>query len=592
MSKRALENKVKKAEAAYRKHDRRMGARLVDEILQRDFLHRGAWELLHRLYSNGMGFEEFQKYFTQRFYPDKLQTLIAAPLPNGSSAQTEPKAKGLKAFLARFKKTKASSPQDMVPASSILDAGKDISVSGSSHPTASPDTAAPETQTKMGQTAPFISSSFTKELEKPGPTERIQVADQNAPVETPVSSAEKTRIILVDDIAQTRETIIRSLRFQQNIEVVGSASNGLQAIELARSLKPHVVVMDMNMPGMDGISATAVIKRDMPAIEIIILTVQDDLRYMRQAMLAGARDFLAKPPMIDDLIQTILSAGEQARHNLERLPTLGLATSEGEGIKTGKVITVYSPRGGSGNTMLAVNLAFGLHRGDTSVVLVDGDLQFGDVAVHANTQIKNTILDLAPRVEELDPEIVNEVLSTHPSGLKILNPPRLERAELVTGEQFQQLLRYLSTIFSLVIVDTPHRINETTQAAFSASDLILLVSTIDIPSIARTRKFLESATAFNLDPEHISLIVNQFDPRVGIGLDKLTQAFGKEPSAVVPFVYAEAVESINRGVPILSRSDSAQKTGGQALRQVVQFVRSRLNETKKSVISEEIFNSN
>ncbi len=72
------------------------------------------------------------------------------------------------------------------------------------------------------------------------------------------------RVILVDDIAQTRETIARSLRFQENIEVIGTASNGLQAIHVARELKPDVIIMDVNMPDMDGIAATAIIKRDVP----------------------------------------------------------------------------------------------------------------------------------------------------------------------------------------------------------------------------------------------------------------------------------------------------------------------------------------
>ncbi len=132
-------------------------------------------------------------------------------------------------------------------------------------------------------------------------------------------------MILVDDIAQTRETIARSLRFQDNIEVIGTASNGLQAIHIARELKPDVLIMDVNMPDMDGIAATAIIRRDLPSTEVIILTVQDDIDYMRRAMLAGARDFLSKPPMIDDLVQSVLRAGEQARLQREKLPPVPLA---------------------------------------------------------------------------------------------------------------------------------------------------------------------------------------------------------------------------------------------------------------------------
>jgi len=88
---------------------------------------------------------------------------------------------------------------------------------------------------------------------------------------------------VVDDITQTRETVIRSLRFQDDIDVIGTATNGIQAIQTAKQLQPDVIVMDVNMPDMDGITATAAIKRDVPATEIIILTVQDDVDYLRKS---------------------------------------------------------------------------------------------------------------------------------------------------------------------------------------------------------------------------------------------------------------------------------------------------------------------
>ena len=86
-----------------------------------------------------------------------------------------------------------------------------------------------------------------------------------------------------------------------DIEVVGKARTGLEAIEVAQKLKPDVIVMDINMPDMDGITATEQIRRKNPFIQIVILSVQNDANYMRKAMLAGARDFLTKPPMIDEL---------------------------------------------------------------------------------------------------------------------------------------------------------------------------------------------------------------------------------------------------------------------------------------------------
>ena len=148
-------------------------------------------------------------------------------------------------------------------------------------------------------------------------------ARQNPPLQPfprakqPVSG-EKYRVLVVDDISETRENIIRSLLFNDNIEVVGTAANGYQAIELAKKLKPEVVIMDVNMPDMDGIHATATIRREVPSAQVIILTIQDDLDYMRNAMLAGARDFLTKPPMIDELNAAVQRAAIYSRQELEK----------------------------------------------------------------------------------------------------------------------------------------------------------------------------------------------------------------------------------------------------------------------------------
>ena len=225
--------------------------------------------------------------------------------------------------------------------------------------------------------------------------------------------------------------------------------------------------MDINMPDIDGITATEMIRQRMPHIQVIILSVQNDQNYMRRAMLAGARDFLTKPPMGDELISAVRRAGDMAR--IERAKgaqqqQLVAAVSAGSpsmmaglapSVK-GKIVTVYSPKGGTGCTTVAVNLALALNSEDTRVVLVDANLQFGDVAVFVNVQGKNTIIELAPRVDELDPEIVEEILVKHEaSGVRILAAPqRPEMAEKVGADQFVKVVEYLQRMYSYVVVDT------------------------------------------------------------------------------------------------------------------------------------------
>ena len=112
---------------------------------------------------------------------------------------------------------------------------------------------------------------------------------------------DKIRVLIVDDVAETRENIRKLLQFDAQVEVVGASRNGLEGVELAIETQPDVVLMDINMPDMDGISATEAIRKKVPHTQIVILSVQGDSNYMRRAMLAGARDFLTKPIDVDDL---------------------------------------------------------------------------------------------------------------------------------------------------------------------------------------------------------------------------------------------------------------------------------------------------
>ena len=127
-----------------------------------------------------------------------------------------------------------------------------------------------------------------------------------------MAEGEKVRVLIVDDVAETRENIRKLLQFEKDVEVVGAANSGRAGIDAAKELKPDVVLMDINMPDMDGIQATELIRRHHPATQIVILSVQGDPNYMRRAMLAGARDFLTKPPAVDELTSALRRAGKMA----------------------------------------------------------------------------------------------------------------------------------------------------------------------------------------------------------------------------------------------------------------------------------------
>src|SRR5512143_3533055 len=397
-------------------------------------------------------------------------------------------------------------------------------------------------------------------------------------------TGEKIRVMIVDDVSETRENVRKLLQFESDVEVVGVARTGKEAIQTAQDLNPDVVLMDINMPDMDGIAATEAIRSKHPAIQVVILSVQSDQNYMRRAMLAGARDFLTKPPMGDELISAIRRAGTMAQSErsksipVQALPSagnIGILTP-GYGAPKGKVISVYSPKGGTGCTTLAVNLALTLHNEDTRVALVDGNLQFGDVAVFMNEQGKNTIIDLAPRAEELDPEIVEEVMLKHSaSGIHILAAPsRPEYAEKVSSSQFTRVLEYLSQMYAYVIVDTAALLTDVTLAAIDVSDLVVLVTTQDIPSIKNCRLFLDLSQTLGIDRERILFVMNRFDKRINITPDRVTENLKQEVVSVIPLDEGTTTKAVNRGVPFVL--DNKNQPAARGIFSLAENVRARV----------------
>ena len=395
---------------------------------------------------------------------------------------------------------------------------------------------------------------------------------------------EKVRVVVVDDIAETRENIRKLLQFENDFEVVGVARTGREGIEIVKETKPDVVIMDINMPDIDGITATETIRRNLPYTQIVILSVQGDPNYMRRAMLAGARDFLVKPPPVDDLVSAIRRAGKMAHDERAKAPSraavagTGSLSSVSPLVTGGKVIVVYSPKGGTGCTTVAVNLAMALHNDETPVIIVDGNLQFGDIAVFLNEQGRNSIADLAPRVDELDPDIIEEVAITHaPSGAKILSSPsRPENAEGVTGEQFLKILNYLRRLYSYIVVDTSSILTDPTLAAIDASDLVILITNQDIPSIKNSRLFLDLAEILKINRKRILFVMNRFDRRIGITPEKVGDSFKHAIAAVLPLEERVVIPSVNRGRPFIL--DDKSRPISRAVLSLAEVVRQRISE--------------
>lgn len=395
----------------------------------------------------------------------------------------------------------------------------------------------------------------------------------------------KIRVMIVDDIADTREYIRRSLQFDPLIEVVGLARNGTEAIQMTEETKPDVIIMDINMPDMDGITATEAVRRKNPFTQVIILSVQNDPSYMRRAMLVGARDFLTKPPSIDELLSAIRRAGKMADEDKAKISQQSAAVQNASqasqsraASQPGKVIIVYSPKGGTGCTTISANLSLALISDDKKVVLVDGGMQFGDVAVFLNEQAKNSIVDLTMRSDELDIDVVEDVILKHAAtGLRIIPaPPRPEMAEKATGEQFAKVLLFLKNHFNYIVVDTASYLTEFVLEALELADIIVLLTTQDIPSIKNASLFLNLADGLEINRQQIIFIMNKFDKRISITPDRIGENLKQEIVLSIPLEEKIAISAVNRGIPFYI--DNKASPIGKSINTLADLIKERIQK--------------
>ncbi|SMP65132.1 AAA family ATPase [Anoxynatronum buryatiense] len=367
------------------------------------------------------------------------------------------------------------------------------------------------------------------------------------------------RVLVTDDIANTREDIKRLLYFEDDMEVVGEAGDGHEAVALAMDLKPDVILMDVNMPGLDGIGATEEISMKVPESAIIIVSIQGEQEYLRKAMAAGAREYMVKPLTSAELAETIRRVHQsQQRRNLQ----FGGGAPVKETIqeryaKKGKIVSFFCTKGGVGKTTLACNLAVALARQtQKKVALLDLDLASGDVSVMLNVAAKGSIADLVQDENGMDLGLIESYMVPHLTGVQILAAPSSpEQGELVEADHVEKILKILRNHYDYILVDTAPSYSDINLNVLDASDVIALMLNQELTTLKHVKSAREIFATLKY-AGRTSIVLNQQN-REGIKVKDLETTLDTHLTAAIPEDQRVVRTAINKGQPFVISQPNA-----------------------------------
>lgn len=357
----------------------------------------------------------------------------------------------------------------------------------------------------------------------------------------------KIKVLIADDIKETRDIIKKILLMEDDFEIVGEASDGEETLKLIPKVKPDVVLMDINMPILNGLEATEKITKMYPNVIVIIMSVQGESEYLRKAMFYGAKEYIIKPFNYESLVETIKVTYERYKDILSKL-------NIEEEIRDGKIITFFSSKGGVGKTVLAVNSAVEFSK-NKKTILVDMDLMFGDVSLMVDGANYKTMLD-AIDDEQLDSySSLKPYIFNYNENLDMLFAPKKpESAEYIGKDSIEKIFKLIKRHYDLIIVDTGINFNDNTLYVLDNSDYVLLVSTMDIISLKNTKLGLSVMKSLGYDSKKVKIVINRFNTDYGINKGDVEDVFKESIFASIPDDEKTVLPSINNGKPFMDNN--------------------------------------
>jgi pilus assembly protein CpaE len=324
------------------------------------------------------------------------------------------------------------------------------------------------------------------------------------------------------------------------IHVVAESSDFGRGLDLIEECHPDSALIIINGDNEQPLDLVRRITEAHPSTAIICTGANTPSSVIVKSFRCGATEFLCQPLKPEEIEEVLAKID-------------GLRGQDETQTQAGKVIALYSSRGGTGVTTLGVNLATTIYRTmKESTVLVDLNLQYGALPLFFGLDPEYTIADVVRNQDRLDAQLLKSFLLRTSDNLYCLPAPlRVEEADDVQPGHIQRIISMLRSQFTYVIIDCQHLLDANTVTALDLSDIILLVSLVDVPSVYCTKRVLEVFRKMGFSESKVKVLVNRYDKKDGIPLVKVEEVFGTKIDTVMADDHRAALASINMGNPLI-----------------------------------------
>ena len=353
-------------------------------------------------------------------------------------------------------------------------------------------------------------------------------------------------MILVIDPADELATRLADIRDADGIHHVVDRAGAERYLDAHRA-ETAAVVVGPSVEEAESLELTAKLNEQYPELSIVLCPLDDSSSLLRAAMRAGATDVLPWDAAIDEVRDVVDRAARQTRRLRE-----GEKDAEGGEQRSGTVMATFSTKGGCGKSLVATSMATLLaQEAPDDVVLVDLDLQAGDDAVMLQLMPERGMREAAEMGSQLDEAALQGFLTKHESGLRVLTAPtRPEYAEDITPEAITHIITLLRRMYRWVILDGPPFFTEQLLAAFDLADVVVVITSLDVPSIRSLKLSVETLRDLGFPRDRLRLVLNRADSKVGLTIREVEKSLGTEIDATLPSS-REVPFAINQGVPVV-----------------------------------------